>query len=835
MPQVILDLPDIQGAGEVVSLRRAMMDDTTGALQGLVEDFVEETDALLRQNIFHQILYQWAEVGDINPASRGGLYDAQKLAVIERFVGLEFEGDPEFSTAITWLDSSYGELFEVLYANLLSQTHLSGLISLVDEDASGTLIFDGVVSEIDDVFLQDANEGTLLLSEFSRVIRFYNLQMSPEFLGFRHYYATQSEDYARAIDFTGINVYYGTAGADTMQRDMGYDALDGGEGDDWLHANTTSDLVMYGGAGVDFVMGSLGDDLLLGNDGDDVLEGKQGRDVMYGGAGSDLLSAGVDDDILTGGAGDDTLYGGAFDDWSNLWYTGNGNDTYVYNTGDGTDTIIDYDNTLGNIDTIKFGSSIAPEDVIFTRPGTSNYATNNQLEITFVGSPADKIIIKDFFQWYSRNETSQNTIERFVFSDGTVLSFDDVEAQVRYRDGTEGDDEITGLNGVSNVIYGNGGFDAISGQEAADMLYGGDGDDTIFGAYGSDVLEGGTGNDFLNGGSPGDSSNLWYTGNGNDTYIYNIGDGVDTISDYDNTGESLDIIEFGQGITPADVIFTRPVSVDYAESNQLEITFVGNSVDKIIIKDYFLQYYGANEVNPNTIELYRFASGLELTPADVAEQVKTRVGGSGSDEINATEGIGNIMYGHGDTDYLTGSNMDDYLYGGPGGDVLAGNSGNDNLYGEADNDTLYGSTGDDLLDGGAGNDALYGGQGDDMYIFDAGDGVDAISEDGGVDLAQFGYSADSIIFEEDNGSLYIKFAGSTDEISVYGWFWNNSFQIDEIKSSDDNSISSNQIELLIQAMATYSSQNNGISWQDALQQNPQDVQTILSQFWVPSS
>jgi hypothetical protein len=38
---------------------------------------------------------------------------------------------------------------------------------------------------------------------------------------------------------------------------------------------------------------------------------------------------------------------------------------------------------------------------------------------------------------------------------------------------------------------------------------------------------------------------------------------------------------------------------------------------------------------------------------------------------------------------------------------------------------------------------------------------------------------------------------------------------------------------LIQAMADFSAQNGGISWTQAIQNKPDDVQTILAQYWQP--
>ena len=79
-----------------------------------------------------------------------------------------------------------------------------------------------------------------------------------------------------------------------------------------------------------------GNDILIGNAGDDRLGGKGGDDILLGGAGDDLLWGDDDDDILRGGLGNDTLTGDNFSG-------GQGADIFVLATGEGMDTIEDFE------------------------------------------------------------------------------------------------------------------------------------------------------------------------------------------------------------------------------------------------------------------------------------------------------------------------------------------------------------------------------------------------------------------------------------------------------------------------------------------------------------
>lgn len=133
----------------------------------------------------------------------------------------------------------------------------------------------------------------------------------------------------------------------------------------------------------------------------DVYVGTSSVDVMTGGAGYDVLDGGDGDDDISGGSDGDTLSGGA------------GNDTYRFNTGDGFDFIID---EAGNDDVLRFGAGIAPASLTVTE-------SNDGLEIT-VGSVGnqDRLVIASW------NQGGAESIDRFVFNDGTSLNRDQIDA-----------------------------------------------------------------------------------------------------------------------------------------------------------------------------------------------------------------------------------------------------------------------------------------------------------------------------------------------------------------------------------------------------------------------
>src|ERR1044072_3244005 len=94
------------------------------------------------------------------------------------------------------------------------------------------------------------------------------------------------------------------------------------------------------------------------------------------------------------------------------------------------------------------------------------------------------------------------------------------------------------------------------------------GADTIAGSARADTITGGTGNDSIDGRE------------GADVYLFNRGDGQDTISDT-GAGVGQDRIEFGANIGEADVDFAHGTNF-----NDLVIA-IRNTTDRITVKDYF--------------------------------------------------------------------------------------------------------------------------------------------------------------------------------------------------------------------------------------------------------
>lgn len=113
----------------------------------------------------------------------------------------------------------------------------------------------------------------------------------------------------------GNDLFDGGAGHDRMHGGKGADTMLGGEGNDTAYAGAGNDLVeagegndkVYAGTGHDTVRGDAGDDLIEAGSGNDLVLGGSGSDEIQGEAGNDTIQGGQDNGRLvwTGGVSED--------------------------------------------------------------------------------------------------------------------------------------------------------------------------------------------------------------------------------------------------------------------------------------------------------------------------------------------------------------------------------------------------------------------------------------------------------------------------------------------------------------------------------------------------
>ena len=589
-----------------------------------------------------------------------------------------------------------------------------------------------------------------------------------------------------------------------------------GDGTVWSHDDALHATVAAATENDDTVHGSSAGDTIAGQDGNDTLIGNGGDDVIDGGAGNDLL---------IGSTGWDRI-------WENGSYrversttpqiSGNGNDTYLFGRGDGQDTVIDGDRTVGNTDTLRFKEGVAPADVKLIRSG-------DDLVLAIRGS-GDRVTLRHYFDEDWRGANGPYLIERIAFGDGTVLSFADVQAI---------------------LFAGSEEAETIVGSRMDDVLSGQGDDDVLLGGAGHDVLDGGAGNDALRGGGSVGWNNQAYDGYGEgDTYRFGRGDGHDTVIEDSWLQEETDRIELKAGIVADDVRLERVRTVSgWQTSDDLRIT-IRDTDETLTVRNHF------NESNRHAVEEIVFADGTVWD----AETIKSRslVGEAGDDELRGFGGRDDVIEGGAGNDRLLGLSGDDMLIGGAGNDTLEGGDGSDiyrfglgdgqdaiderntagedaveiaagiapadvtvrwtlqgdmavtlpdgsrlvvrkqaNIWSEylgieqlrfADgtvwdwaelasralaatdgDDAIVGGYEDDALEGGAGNDRFQDLGGYDDYLFGMGDGQDVIED--ALGCVQFGpgIGQNDIAFSRDGNDLIATISASGDSVRIKDW------------------------------------------------------------------
>jgi hypothetical protein len=154
----IAALPDLGGHGTVYDLHQSMLRNSSGQLQALVEQFVNETDPTVRHAMMTPLIYAWTGTENIDPASRStyvygnAIGDARIVASLEALLGKDYLGtwcwgerDPNpNSPASVILIKAFNDYSNTAYAQLMAQTHFKDLFDsiAVSLDSNGEFVWD---------------------------------------------------------------------------------------------------------------------------------------------------------------------------------------------------------------------------------------------------------------------------------------------------------------------------------------------------------------------------------------------------------------------------------------------------------------------------------------------------------------------------------------------------------------------------------------------------------------------------------------------------------------------------------------------------------------------
>jgi Ca2+-binding RTX toxin-like protein len=676
------------------------------------------------------------------------------------------------------------------------------------------------------------------------------------------------------------NRLIGNDGPNTIDGGSGNDVLQGGAGDDLLQGGAGNDTLV-GGTGADAMAGGPGDDIYLVDSGDTVVEttnagtdrteasatyalaanvedltligtgaadgtGNDLHNRLTGNAGPNTLTGGPGDDVLDGRAGLDRLVGGIGND---IYVIADAGDAVIELAGEGTDLVqsaLTY--TLpANVEDLVLTAAAALNG---TGNALANRLTGNSAANTLTGGAGDDILdgggAADTLaggtghDTYIVTETGDTVVESGNQGTDTILS------AVTYalpghveRLTLTGAGAINGTgNALANVLTGNGAANRLNGGAGIDAMAGADGDDTYVVDHvaetvteaaeeGTDIIE--TDVAFA---LPANVERLTLTGSGS---ISGTGNALANVLTGNSKSNVLD------GRAGADVMAG------------------GSGNDTYLVDDLDDRVIEALNGGTDTIQ-----SAVTYALPENVEKL-TLIGAA------AIMGSGNAL-----NNIVAGNSGANVLDGGPGADTLAGGAGNDTYVVDHPSDTVQeavnagmdavlssttytlpanveygiltgggdiGVTGNALanaLHGNRGANLLDGRTGNDYYVFGRGGGHDTIQDidttAGNIDTLAFTPDLDPLdmVISRQSNNLRIALHGSDDRVDIPTWYFSPANQIEVLRAGDSHYILSAQVEQLIQAMASYSSQS-GLSWDQAVTQRPQEVEAILAAHWQPSA
>jgi Ca2+-binding RTX toxin-like protein len=382
---------------------------------------------------------------------------------------------------------------------------------------------------------------------------------------------------------------------------------------------------------------------------------------------------------------------------------------------------------------------------------------------------------------------------------------------------------------LNNILVGNSGSNLLDGGTGDDQMYGGQGDDTFVVENASDLVnenanEGvdtvqasisyalganvenltltgsstinGTGNSLdnvLNGNS---AANVLTGGAGNDTYVVGTGDSIVEVA-----GGGTDTVHSALTYT------------------------LGSSIENLTLT-------GSSAINGTGNTLNNVLSG------NSAANVLT--GGAGNDTYVVGAGDSITESNNNGTDtvlssvtWTLGSNLENLTLSGSVAINGTGNSANNVMIGNSATNVLSGANGADTLRGGHGDDTVNGGGGNDTYLFGRGEGQDLLQDSGGAAdkiLYDGGINPLDLVISRQANDLRLSIHGSTDTVTVQNWFTSSSNRTETIQAGNGQILLSTQVDQLIQAMAGFT-QQTGLTWDQAIDQHPTQVQNILAASW----
>jgi Ca2+-binding RTX toxin-like protein len=707
-----------------------------------------------------------------------------------------------------------------------------------------------VVDNVSDTVTESLNEGTDLVE--SSVT--YTLSANVE-----------------NLTLTGTAVINGTGNGlnNVLTGNSAANALAGGAGNDTYVIDTGDTVTEAASAGTDtvqstvtFTLGANIENLTLLGTAAINGTGNTLNNTLVGNSGANILNGGTGADSLRGGAGNDT------------YVVDNVSDTVMENLNEGTDLV-------QSSVTYTLGANV--ENLTLTGTTAIN-GTGNTLDNVLTGNSAANVLTGG-----AGNDTYVVGTGDTV-TEAAGAGTDTVQSSVTFTLGTNVENltltGITAINGtgntLNNVLIGNSGANTLSGGTGADSMSGGAGDDTyavdnvsdtatenlnegtdlvqssVTYTLGANVenltLTGttainGTGNTLDNVLTGNSAANVLTGGAGNDTYVVTTGDTV-TEAAGAGTDTVQSSVTWTLGANVENLTLTGTTAIN-GTGNTLDNVLTGNSGANVLTggagNDTYVVGTGDTVTEQASAGTDTVQSAITWTLGTNLENLTL----TGTTAINGTGNtLDNILTGNSGANVLTGGAGNDTYVVGTGDSVVENAGGGTDTVQSAITWTLgtnlenlmligtaaingTGNASNNTLAGNSGNNVLTGLGGNDIYQYSRGGGQDTVVDNSGTsDTMQFGVTINplDLVISRQANDLRLTIHGSTDQMTIQNWYSGATNQAETIQAGNGQTLLSTQVDQLIQAMAGFT-QQTGLTWDQAIDQQPTQVQTVLAASW----
>ncbi|MFT3810510.1 MAG: calcium-binding protein [Micropepsaceae bacterium] len=333
------------------------------------------------------------------------------------------------------------------------------------------------------------------------------------------------------VDLSTGEAFGGDAEGDEIRAHLTFEHVEGSAFGDVLKGNTIANKLI-GGRGDDWFIATAGADQFIGGDGADTVDYSEYSQAVFvnlasgtgawAAAGHTYSSIeqviGSDyNDELYGTTGDDILIGGKGNDRLSNWGASApnpGSDTYVIRPGDGNDYIVDNGGT---------GDRLALDDTSYANVHFFVTHDGGQISLGFQNRTTGEQALVNAAMHATHWQAHR--VEYLDVGGSGDLDLSEIRAVT--GGGTVGANTLYGANNQSDLVQGYEGNDTLYGHAAGGSEQAGN------------ILIGGRGNDLL------------FASSGDDQYVFERGDGFDTITDKGG----IDRIIFGPNVAAEDVIY----------------------------------------------------------------------------------------------------------------------------------------------------------------------------------------------------------------------------------------------------------------------------------------